>query len=143
MTEEIKLPKLFERLKHDKNIFRTYLYARGIHKKWISGEYTSELLNFANTVSIQLIMEYLNVNIETAEELLTMDVENGKSPLRIVDPYKAFVQLCSEFPNQKEMARKTGIQESAISMYKNKKRRMTVDKVVSLCRACNRKYVVE
>ena len=41
MTEEIKLPKLFERLKHDKNIFRTYLYARGIHKKWISGEYTS------------------------------------------------------------------------------------------------------
>ena len=52
-------------------------------------------------------MEYLNVNIETAEELLTMDVENGKSPLRIVDPYKAFVQLCSEFPNQKEMARKT------------------------------------
>lgn len=143
MTEENKLPKLLEKLKHEKNIYRSYLYARNIHKKWMTGEYTNDLLNFANTVSIQLLMEYLNISIETAEELLIMDIDNGRSPLRISDPYKAFLELYSEFSNAKEMADKTGVTASTISLYKTRKRRMTVDKIVSLCKNCNRRYIVE
>ena len=143
MTEENKLPKLLDKLKHEKNIYRSYLYARNVHKKWMTGEYTNDLLNFANTVSIQLLMEYLNISIETAEELLIMDIDNGRAPLKIIDPYKAFLELYSEFPNAKEMADKTGVTASTISLYKTRKRRMTVDKIVSLCKNCNRRYIVE
>ena len=87
-------------------------------------------------------MAHLGINIETAEELLKNPVEPD-DVIRIGKDLKgAFDKLSAMYPSAKEFAKEANLSPSTISLLKSGKRRLTVDRMIRLCKDCGKKYIV-
>ena len=54
----------------------------------------------------------------------------------------AFDKLCGMYPTAKEFAKEANLSTSTISLLKSGKRRLTVDRLIRLCKDCGKKYIV-
>lgn len=128
------------KLREDPNLWRTFVLGQKYYQK---RELTSApILDFLILVIEQLLMAHLGIRIEEAEELLMTPVESD-DVIRIgKDLRSAFDKLCEMYPTSKELAKASNLSTSTISLLKSGKRRLTVDRMIHLCKACRKKYIV-
>ena len=128
------------KLREDPNLWRTFILGQKYYQ--MQGEKSAKILDFLILVIEQLLMAHLDINIETAEELLKNPVEPD-DVIRIGKDLKgAFDKLCGMYPTAKEFAKEANLSTSTISLLKSGKRRLTVDRMIRLCKDCRKKYIV-
>ena len=131
------------KLREDPNIWRTFVLGQKYYQK--REQTSAPILDFLILVIEQLLMAHLGISIETAEELLKTPIESIESDdvIRIGKDLKsAFEKLCAMYPTSKELAKASNLSTSTISLLKSGKRRLTVDRMIKLCKACRKKYIV-
>ena len=129
------------KLREDPNLWRTFVLGQKYYQKQklVGG---GPALDFLILVIEQLFMAHLGISIETAEELLKNSVEPD-DVIRIGKDLKgAFDKLCGMYPTAKEFAKEANLSTSTISLLKSGKRRLTVDRMIRLCKDCGKKYIV-
>ena len=128
------------KLREDPNLWRTFVLGQKYYQ--MQGEKSAKILDFLILVIEQLLMAHLGITIETAEELLKTTVEPD-DVIRIGKDLKgAFDKLCAMYPSAKEFAKEANLSPSTISLLKSGKRRLTVDRMIRLCKDCGKKYIV-
>ena len=128
------------KLREDKNLWRTFLLGQKYYQK--RAESCAPILDFLILVLEQLLMAYLGIRIDEAEELLRTPVESD-DVIRIGKDLKgAFDKLSAMYPSAKEFAKEANLSPSTISLLKSGKRRLTVDRMIRLCKDCGKKYIV-
>ena len=128
------------KLREDPNLWRTFVLGQKYYQ--MQGEKSAKILDFLILVIEQLLMTHLGISIETAEELLKTTVEPD-DVIRIGKDLKsAFDKLCAMYPSAKEFAKEANLSPSTISLLKSGKRRLTVDRMIRLCKDCGKKYIV-
>jgi len=128
------------KLREDPNLWRTFVLGQKYYQ--MQGEKSAKILDFLILVIEQLLMTHLGISIETAEELLKMTVEPD-DVIRIGKDLKgAFDKLSAMYPSAKEFAKEANLSPSTISLLKSGKRRLTVDRMIRLCKDCGKKYIV-
>ena len=128
------------KLREDPNLWRTFVLGQKYYQ--MQGEKSAKILDFLILVIEQLLMAHLGISIETAEELLKTTVEPD-DVIRIGKDLKgAFDKLCGMYPSAKEFAKEANLSPSTISLLKSGKRRLTVDRMIRLCKDCGKKYIV-
>ena len=128
------------KLREDPNIWRTFVLGQKYYQK--REQTSAPILDFLILVIEQLLMAHLGISIETAEELLKTPIESD-DVIRIGKDLKsAFEKLCAMYPTSKELAKASNLSTSTISLLKSGKRRLTVDRMIKLCKACRKKYIV-
>ena len=128
------------KLREDPNLWRTFVLGQKYYQ--MQGEKSAKILDFLILVIEQLLMAHLGISIETAEELLKTTVEPD-DVIRIGKDLKgAFDKLSAMYPSAKEFAKEANLSPSTISLLKSGKRRLTVDRMITLCKACGKKYIV-
>ena len=129
------------KLREDPNLWRTFVLGQKYYQKQklVGG---GPALDFLILVIEQLLMAHLGISIETAEELLKNPVESD-DVIRIGKDLKgAFDKLSAMYPSAKEFAKESNLSPSTISLLKSGKRRLTVDRMIRLCKDCGKKYIV-
>lgn len=128
------------KLREDPNLWRTFITGqRYYQKRELNG---GPGMDFLILVIEQLLMVHLGITIETAEELLKTPVEQD-DVIRIGKDLKsAFDKLSAMYPSAKEFAKEAKLSPSTISLLKSGKRRLTVDRMIRLCKDCGKKYIV-
>ena len=128
------------KLREDPNLWRTFVLGQKYYQ--MQGEKSAKILDFLILVIEQLLMAHLGISIETAEELLKTTVEPD-DVIRIGKDLKsAFDKLCGMYPTAKEFAKEANLSTSTISLLKSGKRRLTLDRMIRLCKDCGKKYIV-
>ena len=128
------------KLREDPNLWRTFVLGQKYYQ--MQGEKSAKILDFLILVIEQLLMAHLGISIETAEELLKNPVEPD-DVIRIGKDLKgAFDKLSAMYPSAKEFAKEANLSPSTISLLKSGKRRLTVDRMIRLCKDCGKKYIV-
>ena len=128
------------KLREDPNLWRTFVLGQKYYQ--MQGEKSAKILDFLILVIEQLLMAHLGISIETAEELLKTTVEPD-DVIRIGKDLKgAFDKLSAMYPSAKEFAKEANLSPSTISLLKSGKRRLTVDRMIRLCKDCGKKYIV-
>ena len=128
------------KLREDPNLWRTFVLGQKYYQ--MQGEKSAKILDFLILVIEQFLMAHLGISIETAEELLKTTVEPD-DVIRIGKDLKgAFDKLCGMYPSAKEFAKEANLSPSTISLLKSGKRRLTVDRMIRLCKDCGKKYIV-
>ena len=128
------------KLREDPNLWRTFVLGQKYYQ--MQGEKSAKILDFLILVIEQLLMAHLGITIETAEELLKTPVEPD-DVIRIGKDLKsAFDKLSAMYPSAKEFAKEANLSPSIISLLKSGKRRLTVDRMIRLCKDCGKKYIV-
>ena len=128
------------KLREDPNLWRTFVLGQKYYQK--REQTSAPILDFLILVIEQLLMAHLGIRIEEAEELLKTPVEPD-DVIRIgKDLRSAFDKLCGMYPTAKELAKASNLSTSTISLLKSGKRRLTVDRMIHLCKACRKKYIV-
>lgn len=128
------------KLREDPNLWRTFILGQKYYQK--REQTKAPVLDFLILVIEQLLMSHLEINIETAEELLKTTVEPD-DVIRIGKDLKgAFDKLSAMYPSAKEFAKEANLSPSTISLLKSGKRRLTVDRMIRLCKDCRKKYIV-
>lgn len=134
------MKEYIEKLREDPNLWRTFILGQKYYQ--MQGEKSAKILDFLILVIEQLLMAHLGISIETAEELLKTTVEPDDI-IRIGKDLKgAFDKLCGMYPSAKEFAKEANLSPSTISLLKSGKRRLTVDRMIRLCKDCGKKYIV-
>lgn len=134
--------ELIENLRQDPNIWRTFILGQKYYQKRERDQVSAPILDFLILVIEQLLMAHLGIRIEDAEILLKTPVESD-DVIRIGKDLKsAFEKLCSMYPTSKDLAKASNLSTSTISLLKSGKRRLTVDRMIKLCKACRKKYIV-
>ena len=128
------------KLREDPNLWRTFVLGQKYYQK---RELTSApILDFLILVIEQLLMAHLGIRIEEAEELLKTPIESDDIIRIGKDLRSAFDKLCGMYPTAKEFAKEAHLSTSTISLLKSGKRRLTVDRMIRLCKDCRKKYIV-
>ena len=129
------------KLREDPNLWRTFVLGQKYYQKQklVGG---GPALDFLILVIEQLLMAHLGIGIETAEELLKNPVEPDDVIQIGKDLKGAFDKLCGMYPSAKEFAKEANLSPSTISLLKSGKRRLTVDRMIRLCKDCGKKYIV-
>ena len=129
------------KLREDPNLWRTFVLGQKYYQKQklVGG---GPALDFLILVIEQLLMVHLGISIETAEELLKNPVEPDDVIKIGKDLKSAFDKLCGMYPTAKEFAKEANLSTSTISLLKSGKRRLTVDRMIRLCKDCGKKYIV-
>lgn len=128
------------KLREDPNLWRTFVLGQKYYQ--MQGEKSAKILDFLILVIEQLLMAHLGIRIEEAEELLKTPIESD-DVIRIGKDLKsAFEKLCAMYPTSKELAKASNLSPSTISLLKSGKRRLTVDRMIRLCKDCGKKYIV-
>ena len=129
------------KLREDPNLWRTFVLGQKYYQKQklVGG---GPALDFLILVIEQLLMAHLGISIETAEELLKNPVEPDDVIKIGKDLKGAFDKLCGMYPTAKEFAKEANLSTSTISLLKSGKRRLTVDRMIRLCKDCGKKYIV-
>ena len=134
------MKEYIEKLREDPNLWRTFILGQKYYQ--MQGEKSAKILDFLILVIEQLLMAHLGITIETAEELLKTTVEPD-DVIRIGKDLKgAFDKLSAMYPSAKEFAKEANLSPSTISLLKSGKRRLTVDRMIRLCKDCGKKYIV-
>lgn len=129
-----------EKLRKDPNLWRTFIMGQRYYQ--LHEEKSAPILDFLVLVIEQLLMAHLGIRIEEAEELLKNPIESD-DVIRIGKDLKsAFDKLCGMYPTAKEFAKEAKLSTSTISLLKSGKRRLTVDRMIRLCKDCRKKYIV-
>lgn len=129
------------KLREDPNLWRTFVLGQKYYQKQklVGG---GPALDFLILVIEQLLMAHLGISIEAAEELLNNPVESDDVIQIGKDLKGAFDKLCGMYPSAKEFAKEANLSPSTISLLKSGKRRLTVDRMIRLCKDCGKKYIV-
>ena len=129
------------KLREDPNLWRTFVLGQKYYQKQklVGG---GPALDFLILVIEQLLMAHLGISLETAEELLKNPVEPDDVIKIGKDLKGAFDKLCGMYPTAKEFAKEANLSTSTISLLKSGKRRLTVDRMIRLCKDCGKKYIV-
>ena len=129
------------KLREDPNLWRTFVLGQKYYQKQklVGG---GPALDFLILVIEQLLIAHLGISIETAEELLKNPVEPDDVIQIGKDLKGAFDKLCGMYPSAKEFAKEANLSPSTISLLKSGKRRLTVDRMIRLCKDCGKKYIV-
>lgn len=128
------------KLREDPNLWRTFILGQKYYQK--RELHSGPAMDFLILVIEQLLMAHLGISIETAEELLKNPVEPDDI-IRIGKDLKgAFDKLSAMYPSAKEFAKEANLSPSTISLLKSGKRRLTVDRMIRLCKDCGKKYIV-
>ena len=134
--------ELIEKLRQDPNIWRTFILGQKYYQKRERDQVSAPILDFLILVIEQLLMVHLGIRIEDAETLLKTPVETD-DVIRIGKDLKsAFEKLCAMYPTSKDLAKASNLSTSTISLLKSGKRRLTVDRMIKLCKVCRKKYIV-
>jgi len=137
---ETVMSEYIAKLREDPNLWRTFVLGQKYYQ--MQGEKSAKILDFLILVIEQLLMTHLGISIETAEELLKTTVEPD-DVIRIGKDLKgAFDKLSAMYPSAKEFAKEAKLSPSTISLLKSGKRRLTVDRMIRLCKDCRKKYIV-
>ena len=137
---ETVMSEYIAKLREDPNLWRTFVLGQKYYQ--MQGEKSAKILDFLILVIEQLLMTHLGISIETAEELLKTTVEPD-DVIRIGKDLKgAFDKLSAMYPSAKEFAKEANLSPSTISLLKSGKRRLTVDRMIRLCKDCRKKYIV-
>ena len=137
---ETVMSEYIAKLREDPNLWRTFVLGQKYYQ--MQGEKSAKILDFLILVIEQLLMTHLGISIETAEELLKTTVESD-DVIRIGKDLKgAFDKLSAMYPSAKEFAKEANLSPSTISLLKSGKRRLTVDRMIRLCKDCGKKYIV-
>lgn len=128
------------KLREDPNLWRTFVLGQKYYQK--REQTSAPILDFLILVIEQLLMAHLGISIETAEELLKTPVEPDDVIKIGKDLKGAFDKLCGMYPTAKEFAKEANLSTSTISLLKSGKRRLTVDRMIRLCKDCGKKYIV-
>ena len=130
-----------ERLQKDRNVFSTYQTGKKLIKRARELETVPPLLDHSIFLTKLILMKTCNLKIEEVDELLC---PSEPSRIRITeDVNAAFIELRNEFESSKQMALSLGISEGVVSMYVNRKRKLTMDKMIEYLKRVKRKYIIE
>ena len=125
------------KLREDPNLWRTFVLRQKYYQK--REQTSAPILDFLILVIEQLLMAHLGIRIEEAEELLKTPVEPD-DVIRIGKDLKgAFDKLSAMYPSAKEFAKEANLSPSTISLLKSGKPRLTVERMIRLCKACGKK----
>lgn len=137
MTNE----EAYERVCKDKNVLRAYQVGKNLIQKARGLENPPPLLEHSIFLTKLLLMKSCKLTIEQVDDLLAPE---DKNVIKIgEDVNEAFINLRKEYDNSKQMSVALGISEGTVSMYVNRKRNLTVDKMIEYLKRIKRKYTVE
>ena len=116
---ETVMKEYISKLREDPNLWRTFVLGQKYYQK--REQTKAPILDF---------------------QLLKNPVEPD-DVIRIGKDLKgAFDKLCGMYPTAKEFAKEANLSTSTISLLKSGKRRLTVDRLIRLCKDCGKKYIV-
>ena len=131
MNESMK-----ERIKQDPNIYRIYKAGLELNRKLEGVNNPPNIYDYALTLTKVVLMQYLKEPVETVSNLLSEGTEQ-ETTIKVFDRdnYAVFEEIFQRTGlNQKEFAKITGLPESIVSNFRNRKRKPSIDKLVTLCR---------
>ena len=125
-----------ERIKQDQNIYRIYKTGVELTKKLEGITSPPPIYDYALHLTKIVLMQYLKEPVETVSNLLSEESE-PKTVVKVFDRDSnvVFEEIFQKTGmSQREFSKITGISESVVSLFRNRKRKPSIDRVVTLCK---------